>query len=374
MAFYQVRNVYKRFDDTQVLRGIDFEMERGQVLAIIGSSGSGKTTLLRCLNFLEIPDSASIELEGETLVDIADSEADQSYERTGWYQRRLARIRALPEEQQAAALQKLQDGAERRRVRRIRQDAAAQNKIRSLRARQETTADKDRVQIARMPQERQARAERAAARRYRRFETRIADRKKRQDQTVRQRREKDFADVIRENRAYFGFVFQSFHLFPHYNVLDNVTLAADLRLKGRNRADEHAQIEARAIEILERVGLGDKLRAYPCELSGGQQQRVAIARALILDPKILCFDEPTSALDPELTREVLRVIRDLKRDGRTMIVVTHEMEFARRVADKVIFMADGVIEEQGAPDQIFDDPQRDKTKAFLQESERGLDD
>ena len=126
----------------------------------------------------------------------------------------------------------------------------------------------------------------------------------------------------------------------------------------------------KAKELLERVGLGEKAAAYPCELSGGQQQRVAIARALMLQPEILCFDEPTSALDPELTREVLKVIKDLKNDRHTMIVVTHEMEFARKVADKVIFMAEGVIEEQGTPEEVFGDPKSEKTKVFLHESEK----
>ena len=193
---------------------------------------------------------------------------------------------------------------------------------------------------------------------------------------------------IADQRLKFGMVFQSFNLFPHYNVKKNLVLAARLKYdKGiknpfakyfskqikQERKLAFAQIDQKADELLQRVGLGEKLNAYPCELSGGQQQRVAIARALILQPEILCFDEPTSALDPELTREVLKVIRDLKKDGHTMIVVTHEMEFARKVADKVIFMADGVIEEEGSPEEVFGNPQSAKTKAFLQESEKNID-
>ena len=175
-------------------------------------------------------------------------------------------------------------------------------------------------------------------------------------------------------------VFQSFNLFPHYSVLKNLTLPAKLKyekdLKERKKSGEEpsiggvADITQRAEQLLTRVGLGDKFSAYPCELSGGQQQRVAIARALMLQPQILCFDEPTSALDPELTREVLKVIKDLKKDNHTMIVVTHEMEFARKVADKVIFMADGVIEEQGTPEEVFGNPKSEKTKSFLRESEK----
>lgn len=185
---------------------------------------------------------------------------------------------------------------------------------------------------------------------------------------------------IDAQRLKFGMVFQSFNLFPHYSVLKNLTLPAKLKyekdLKERKKSGEEpsiggvADITQRAEQLLTRVGLGDKFSAYPCELSGGQQQRVAIARALMLQPQILCFDEPTSALDPELTREVLKVIKDLKKDNHTMIVVTHEMEFARKVADKVIFMADGVIEEQGTPEEVFGNPKSEKTKSFLRESEK----
>ena len=165
---------------------------------------------------------------------------------------------------------------------------------------------------------------------------------------------------LRQKRLHFGLVFQSFNLFPQYDVLQNVTLAPKLLKKGTP-----AEIEAKAIELIDRVGLSDKLHNYPCQLSGGQQQRVAIARALAMQPDILCFDEPTSALDPELTGEVLKVIRELSERGRTMIVVTHEMEFARQVSDDVIFMADGVIEEQGHPLELFSNPKSDKLKSFL---------
>lgn len=177
---------------------------------------------------------------------------------------------------------------------------------------------------------------------------------------------------IREKRLNFGLVFQSFNLFPQYNVLKNVTLAVELlrkdEMRGKQKAQIRAEIEQNARDIIGRVGLSAKINNYPCELSGGQQQRVAIARALALKPNILCFDEPTSALDPELTGEVLRVIRELKSDDTTMIIVTHEMEFAHNVSDKVIFMADGVIEEQGTPDEVFGNPKSDKTKAFLAKS------
>ena len=244
MAVLEVKNIKKSFGKTQVLKGVSFSLEKGQVLAIIGSSGSGKTTLLRCLNFLETPDEGEILLGGKTLMKAGGPK--------------------LSEEQ------------------------------------------------------------------------------------------------IRENRLHFGLVFQNFNLFPQYNVLKNVMLAPTLLKKGTP-----AQLEEKARQLLDQVGLSDKLENYPYQLSGGQQQRVAIARALALHPEVLCFDEPTSALDPELTGEVLRVIRGLKSDDSTMIVVTHEMEFARSVADVVIYMADGVIEEMGTPEQVFGDPQSEKTKAFL---------
>ncbi len=245
MVILNVENIKKNFGKTEVLKGISFELEQGQVLVIIGSSGSGKTTLLRCLNFLEQADEGMIRVGDKVL-----------------------------------------------------------------------------------------------------FQT--GDKLKKDDEAVRQ------------NRLHFGLVFQNFNLFPQYNVLDNVTLAPTLLKKGSPE-----EIRENALNLLEKVGLSNKLENYPHQLSGGQQQRVAIARALAMSPEILCFDEPTSALDPELTGEVLRVIRDLKQDGRTMIVVTHEMAFAKSVADKVIYMADGVIEEMGTPEEVFDNPRSEKTKAFL---------
>ena len=166
--------------------------------------------------------------------------------------------------------------------------------------------------------------------------------------------------MVRQNRSRFGLVFQNFNLFPQYNVLKNVTLAPTLLGKGTPE-----DIESRGRQLLDQVGLAEKMENYPYQLSGGQQQRVAIARALAMQPEILCFDEPTSALDPELTGEVLRVIRGLKGEDRTMIVVTHEMEFARKVADVVIYMANGVIEEIGTPEEVFHNPKSEKTRAFL---------
>ncbi len=260
MELLNVQNIKKSFGKTEVLKGIDFTLDRGDVLVIIGSSGSGKTTLLRCLNFLETPDSGKISV-GDKVV---------------------------------------YDG---------------------------------------------------------------------EDKSKKSKKQK------REDQLKFGLVFQSFNLFPQYTVHKNITLAATLALKrsakkekmsGKDHAAALAEIEAKADLLLLQVGLSDKKNSYPCQLSGGQCQRVAIARALALDPEILCFDEPTSALDPELTGEVLRAIKSLKSADRTMIIVTHEMEFARNVADKIIFMADGVIEEVGDPEELFVSPKSPKLRAFLQ--------
>lgn len=321
MAFYEVKNVYKNFGDVKVLKGINISLEEGQVLAVIGSSGSGKTTLLRCLNFLEIPDKADIYLKGEEIFSIDRLAADPSEDDT-------------PLHGESESI-KFADG--------IKPDADTS----------EAPADAT-------EKPRKLKPEKVS---------------------------KAMQKLIDSKRGHFGMVFQSFNLFPHFNVLKNVTLAAKLKYgasepKGfkkfskevrAKRAEAMKLINEKAVALLNRVGLGEKLASYPCELSGGQQQRVAIARALILEPDILCFDEPTSALDPELTREVLKVIRDLKKDGHTMIVVTHEMQFAKKVADKVVFMANGVVEEEGTPEQVFGNPVSEKTKAFLAESEKSID-
>ena len=250
----EVSGIKKAFHETQVLKGISFSMDKGQVLSIIGSSGNGKTTLLRCLNFLEIPDEGKIVLKGETLLDGQDPT--------------------------------------------LLTDAA-----------------------------------------------------------------------LRKSRLHFGLVFQQFNLFPQYTALRNITLAPEmLFVDTAPQADRpriRAEIEQNARALMERVGLANKVDAYPYQLSGGQQQRVAIARALALKPDILCFDEPTSALDPELTGEVLRVIKSLKSSDTTMVVVTHEMEFAAQLSDHVIFMHDGLIEEEGPPDEVIRNPKSKRTQAFL---------
>ena len=256
MALLEVNGIFKRFGKTEVLKGIDFSMEKGEVLAIIGSSGSGKTTLLRCLNFLETPDSGRIVLNGDEIYNA---------------------------------------------------------------------------------------------------EAKYTDRE------------------IREKRLNFGLVFQSFNLFPQYTVLRNVCLAPEMmrinqsaeKLSRADKARIKSEIEDNARTILASVGLSEKLMNYPCELSGGQQQRVSIARAMALKPKILFFDEPTSALDPELTGEILKVIKALAAEKMTMVIVTHEMSFAREAADRIIFMDNGVIEEEGTPEEVFDNPKSERTREFI---------
>ena len=303
MAYLQVENLTKKFDNTEVLKGICFSMEKGEVLSIIGSSGGGKTTLLRCINFLTLADGGKMSLDGDVIFN-----ADEVKNYSG--------------------------------------------------------------------------------------------------------------SDLRKKRLNFGLVFQSFNLFPQYTVTENVTLAPSLLLsdevkemteankaalcelkkqislsKGDKQrlselkrnykelkkafpekkkifiAESKEGIKETAQRIIEKVGLKDKADVYPSELSGGQQQRVAIARALALKPKVLCFDEPTSALDPELTGEVLKVIRELKEDANmTMIIVTHEMEFAKEVSDKSVFISDGIIAEQGNSKEMFNSPKTVKLQQFLSRS------
>ena len=228
----------KQFDELRVLKGINVEIKKGEVVCVIGPSGSGKSTFLRCLNLLEMPTEGDIIIKGTSLME------------------HLKEIDKL--------------------------------------------------------------------------------------------------------RQMVGMVFQQFNLFPHMTVLNNITLAP-IQVKKQSKS----AAEQKALDLLKRVGLGDKAYAYPQQLSGGQQQRVAIARALAMEPDIMLFDEPTSALDPEMVGEVLDVMKELAQTGMTMVIVTHEMGFAREVADRVLFMDDGIIAEQGPPAEIFGNPQNERTKSFL---------
>lgn len=234
----RIRGLRKNYGDNVVLRGIDLDVHRGEVVVILGPSGSGKSTMLRCMNLLETPTAGSIEFDGQ---DITKRGVD-----------------------------------------------------------------------------------------------------------------------INKVRAKLGMVFQQFNLFPHLSVKKNVVIAQQKVLK--RSAEEASRI---AVDELTKVGLADRIDFMPSQLSGGQQQRVAIARALAMNPEVMLFDEATSALDPELVRDVLGVMRDLARGGMTMIVVTHEMQFARDVADRVVFMDGGVVVEEGTPERVFDHPQSDRTRDFL---------
>ncbi|MDX6624419.1 MAG: polar amino acid transport system ATP-binding protein [Solirubrobacterales bacterium] len=242
----RLQNLHKRFGKLEVLRGIDLDVHKGEVICILGPSGSGKSTLLRCVNLLEPPENGDIYLEDKSICKGPGSGGGEQ----GW--------------------------------------------------------------------------------------------------------ELDFV------RQRVGMVFQQFNLFPHKTALQNVTMAPE-KVLDRSKADS----EAKGTELLERVGLADKLNEYPERLSGGQQQRVAIARALAMEPHVMLFDEVTSALDPELVKEVLDVLRELAGEGMTMLVVTHELGFAKEVGDKVVFMDGGVIVEEGKPADVLDNPQQERTKKFL---------
>ena len=236
MSMIEIKGLKKSFDDLHVLKGIDQNVDEGEVLCIVGPSGSGKSTMLRCINRLEEPTDGEIYIDGEL---VTDSNIDQM-------------------------------------------------------------------------------------------------------------------------RTKMGMVFQSFNLFPHKSVIENLTIGpVNVKKESAKTAKE------KGMKLLERVGLAEKADEYPRNLSGGQQQRVAIARALAMDPEVMLFDEPTSALDPEMVGEVLDVMKDLAKDGMTMVVVTHEMGFAKEVASKVIFMDGGVIVEEGTPDEVLNNPQMDRTKDFL---------
>lgn len=244
-----LKNIQKRFDSKEVLKDINLEVNKGEIVSIIGPSGSGKSTLLRCATFLETIDGGTIRYLGKDII--------------------------------------------------------------------KTTKDGKVL----------------------------------------------YPPKAELQKAYlnFGLVFQNFNLFPHYSVIKNIVDAPI-----HNQKREKEEVYAQARELLAKLGLADKENAYPCELSGGQQQRVAIARALALNSKILFFDEPTSALDPEITAGILRVMKDLAAEHMTMVIVTHEIDFAKAVSDKVIFMDGGMVIEEGKPEDVIDHPSSERTKAFLQ--------
>lgn len=248
-----VRNLHKKFGNLEVLKGVNIDVKKGDVVVVIGPSGCGKSTFLRCLNLLETPSLGEITLEGEYVF----KKSEKS------------------------------DKAEKQS-------------------------------------------------------------------------EREATKNINLHRQKIGMVFQQFNLFPHLTVMDNITLAP-IKLKKMSKEDAQAQ----ALELLKKIGLEDKANVYPSTLSGGQKQRIAIIRALAMQPEIMLFDEPTSALDPEMVGEVLNLMTELAKDGMTMVVVTHEMGFAKEVASRVIFMNEGVIKEENEPKAFFENPQDERLKEFL---------
>ena len=510
--YLKVEDIYKNFGANKVLKGISFDLNKGEVLAIIGSSGSGKTTLLRCITFLERADRGVLTVGDNVLFDMSKVKMEDGtlssslssplckgvryiacnlrYVRSvtgplARFEGDAKREFALPVTDKAEDLAQfmknpllsrgLRKAAEEIYKSRRRSELIAQSleeaKQRAMRgeAQEKNSVNPENVIRAELKAIRadmkaaledmfasqnaedyaailntkdvpehilkRARAKYVACGGKDMGAAISAEQAKANKEQFRLERKQgalelkkmNSAAYIRSKRLHFGLVFQSFNLFPQYTVLDNITLAPRLMIREelkmlslfakaeraqaegqterarrlRGKADIIAQtlakedveaarktarecaaaggkpdkyeyasrrrgeIERYAYTLLEQVGLADKVRSYPCELSGGQCQRVAIARALAMRPNILCFDEPTSALDPELTGEVLKVIKGLKSSDRTMIVVTHEMGFARDVADKVLFMSGGVVEECGTPEEVFDHPKSEITKAFL---------
>lgn len=281
----RVQELHKYFDKLEVLKGVNLEVNKGDVVAIIGPSGCGKSTFLRCLNLLETPNSGIITLHGEYVF------KNESV--------------LLKEQLKALKANKKQPDFDEQAY------LALQSEYDTLR---------------------------------------------KQEKAIKKQIDKQ----INLHRQKIGMVFQQFNLFPHLTVMDNITLAP-IKLKKMSKEDAQAQ----ALELLKKIGLEDKANVYPSTLSGGQKQRIAIIRALAMQPEIMLFDEPTSALDPEMVGEVLNLMTELAKDGMTMVVVTHEMGFAKEVASRVIFMNEGVIKEENEPKAFFENPQDERLKEFL---------
>ena len=280
-----VRKLYKKFGQLEVLKGVNLDVNKGDVIAVIGPSGCGKSTFLRCLNLLEEPTAGEILLEGEYVF-----KNERVYLKNRLKEMKVQKKSGTFDESAFVALQKEYD---------------------ALRA-----------------EEKQI--------------------------------EKYIAKNINLHRQKIGMVFQQFNLFPHLTVLKNVTLGlTKLKKISEEQANE------KALALLKKIGLEEKANVYPATLSGGQKQRIAIVRALAMEPDVMLFDEPTSALDPEMVGEVLKVITELASEGMTMVVVTHEMGFAKEAANRVIFMSDGVIKEENAPKEFFSNPKDERLKEFL---------
>lgn len=300
------KNIYKYFGDLKVLNGISYDIKKGEKIVIIGPSGSGKSTFLRCLNLLEMPTYGEVWFEGKLVTDVDPYLHEDVIELSNTYQKLFAEYKKTNPEKSDSELKK--------------------------------------ELIAKIKKE-DLLNEKNDGKAYKALLKKIHD-----------------ENYININlaRQKIGMVFQQFNLFNNLNIMDNITLAP-MKLLKLSKEDA----EKRALELLERIGLADKAQAYPQQLSGGQKQRIAIVRALAMNPDVMLFDEPTSALDPEMVGEVLDVMKELADDGMTMIVVTHEMGFAKEVASRVLFIDNGVIAEEGTPAEIFGNPQCARLKTFL---------
>lgn len=300
------KGIYKYFGSLKVLNGISYDIKKGEKIVVIGPSGSGKSTFLRCLNLLEIPTYGEVWFGDKLVTDVDPYLHEDVIEVSATYQKLFEDYK-------------------------------------------KKSSDKSDSEIKAL----------------------IISKIKSEDLLSEKREGKDFSTLVKqiykENyininlaRQKIGMVFQQFNLFNNLNIMDNITLAP-IKLLKMSKEDA----EKRAMELLERIGLPDKAMAYPQQLSGGQKQRIAIVRALAMNPDVMLFDEPTSALDPEMVGEVLDVMKELAAEGMTMVVVTHEMGFAKEVASRVIFIDEGIIAEEGTPEELFGAPQCERLKTFL---------
>ena len=301
-----VNNIYKSFGSVSVLKGVSIDIKAGEKVVILGSSGSGKSTLLRCMNLLETPTFGEVWLEGKLLTKVDPYLHEEIIEKSNTYKRLYAEgSSGLSHEDLRASV-----------IKNIKDNDLLNEKMKSREGKEYNKAMKDFY--------------------------------------------KANSQDINLARRKMGMCFQSFNLFNNLTILNNLTLAPlELGLGSKE------ELEKRALELLERIGLSDKKDSYPASLSGGRKQRIAIIRSLCMNPDVMLFDEPTSALDPEMVKEVLDLMTELAKQGMTMVVVTHEMAFAREIADKIVFMDNGKIIEAGTPEEIFDHPKTDRLKEFL---------
>lgn len=318
-----VQNIYKYFGQLKVLNGISCSIKKGEKVAIIGPSGSGKSTLLRCMNLLEEPTYGEVWLDSSIITPV------DPYLHKSILQKSLTFKKLMSEE-----IKKLTSKSAEEKIK-------YEDLVNSI--------DRDTFDIL---------SDKVMG------DIKVGDKLKKHEG-------KDFAQAVKayknrynvninKARQRVGMVFQHFNLFNNLTILQNMILSpVRLKLKSKEEAT------SKALTLLERIGLSDKKDEYPSKLSGGQKQRVAIARALVMDPEVMLFDEPTSALDPEMVGEVLSLIKDLANDGMTMVIVTHEMGFAKEVANRVLFLDGGNIVEENAPEEIFNNPQNDRLKDFL---------